>query len=168
MPEGPTVSKSSCLIALEAVGALSILERFSKTIVVPDAVAQECGGVLPGWVQVHTVQHQPLAQSLRLNLGPGESEAVALSIELTAARRILDDQKARRIACQLNQSVTGTLAILLKAKEQGMIPRVREVIEMPLACNFRVSDTLVAGVWHRAGESGKRKGPLVTLPSHKG
>ena len=56
MPESPTVSNSSCLIALDAAGSLGILERLSRTIAVPDAVAQECGGDLPAWVEVHCVQ----------------------------------------------------------------------------------------------------------------
>jgi len=57
MPESPTVSNSSCLIALDAVGSLGILERLYSTIAVPDDVVQECGGTLPAWVQVHSVQN---------------------------------------------------------------------------------------------------------------
>ena len=73
MPDGPTVSNSSCLIALEAAGYLSILEPLYGTIDVPDAVAAECGSALPGWVQVHPVQSQTLVQSLKLDLGAGEA-----------------------------------------------------------------------------------------------
>ena len=112
MREGPTVSNSSCLIALDAAGSLAILERLYSTIAVPDAVVQECGGALPAWVQVHSVQNQALAQSLCLNLGAGKAEAIALSIERSTARLILDDKKARRVARQLNLPVTGTLAVL--------------------------------------------------------
>ena len=43
MPDGLTVSNSSCLIALKAVGALDILQQLYSTITVPDAVVQECG-----------------------------------------------------------------------------------------------------------------------------
>ncbi len=152
MPDGLTVSNSSCLIALEAAGSLGILEQLYATIVVPQAVAQECGAGLPTWVQVHTVRNQPLAQSLRLDLGAGEAEAIALSIECSAARLILDDKKARRIARRLRLPVTGTLAVLLKAKEQGIIPIVRDTIDMLIAANFRVSDALVQEVLQRAGE----------------
>ncbi len=81
VPESPTVSNSSCLIALDAAGSLGILERLYRTI--------------------------------------------ALSIERSAARLILDDKKPRRVARQLNLPVTGTLAVLLNAKERGIIPKVR-------------------------------------------
>ncbi|MGB2608647.1 MAG: DUF3368 domain-containing protein, partial [Isosphaeraceae bacterium] len=84
MPESPTVSNSSCLIALDAAGSLGILERLYRTI--------------------------------------------ALSIERSAARLILDDKKSRRVARQLNLPVTGTLAVLLNAKERGIIPKVRDTL----------------------------------------
>jgi predicted nucleic acid-binding protein len=152
MPDGLTVSNSSCLIALEATGSLGILEQLYGTIAVPDAVSQECGGALPTWVRVHSVQNQPLVQSLRLDLGAGESEAIAFAIEYSAARLILDDKKARRTAHRLNLPVAGTLAILLKAKERGIIPKIRDTVDMLIAANFHVSDALVQEVLRRAGE----------------
>jgi uncharacterized protein len=152
MPDGPTVSNSSCLIALEAAGALGILEQLYMTITVPDAVSQECGGALPAWVRVHSVQNQRLAQALRLGLGAGEAEAIALSIECSAARLILDDKKARRAARQLNLPVVGTLGILLRARERGIISGVRDVVDALIAADFRVSDELVQEVLRRAGE----------------
>ena len=47
MPESPTVSNGSCLIALDAAGSLGILERLDSTIAVPDAVVQG------GWRLLH-------------------------------------------------------------------------------------------------------------------
>jgi predicted nucleic acid-binding protein len=152
MSDGLTVSNSSCLIGLEVAGCLGILEQLYGTIIVPDALAQECGGNLPAWVQVHSVQNQAVARSLRLSLGAGEAEAIALSLERSAARVILDDKKARRTARQLNLPVTGTLAVLLRAKERSIIPSVRDIVDALIVANFRVSDALVQEVLKRAGE----------------
>jgi predicted nucleic acid-binding protein len=152
MPEGITVSNSSCLIALDAVGRLEILRQLYSTVVVPSAVESECGGQLPPWFQIQPVQNRLAVQSLQLELGDGEAEAIALCSERSATRLILDDRKARRIASQLQLPVTGTLAILVRAKEQGFIPTVREVIKDLLAVNFRVSEPLVRETLHRAGE----------------
>jgi predicted nucleic acid-binding protein len=78
MPAGPTITNSSCLIALEAVSRLDLLEQLYGTVVVPAAVANECGFAhLPKWVQVKTVQNSTLVQALRSQLGAGESEAIA-------------------------------------------------------------------------------------------
>jgi len=153
MPDELTVANSSCLIALDAVGYLSVLHELYEAIDVPDAVNRECGGQLPAWVQVRSVSNRSLVQSLRLELGEGEAEAIALCVERSANRVILDDKKARRIARELKLPVTGTLAILLRAKEAGVLPNVHDPIDALLAANFRVSETLIAEVLRRAGES---------------
>jgi predicted nucleic acid-binding protein len=51
-----------------------------------------------------------------------------------------------------NLPVTGTLAVLLKAKERSIIPRVRDTVDRLIAANFRVSDPLVEEVLRRVGE----------------
>jgi predicted nucleic acid-binding protein len=76
-------------------------------------------------------------------VGAGEAEAIALSIECSAARLVLDDKKARQIARRLQLPVTGTLAILLRAKDQGILSKVRDAIDALIKANFRVSDILV-------------------------
>ena len=40
----------------------------------------------------------------------------------------------------------------MTAKERGIIPKVRDAIDVLLAANFRISDALVQEVLHRAGE----------------
>jgi predicted nucleic acid-binding protein len=112
MPNGPSVSNSSCLIALDAASHLGILHELYGRIEIPGAVAQECGSPLPTWVYVLSVQDHILVQSLQIGLGAGEAEAIAVAQARSAVRLILDDKKARRIAQQLQLPVTGTLAIL--------------------------------------------------------
>src|SRR5262249_14061478 len=152
MPNGPTISNSSCLIALDASGHIDLLQKLYTTITVPEAVARECGTALPSWAIVRVVQDKLLVQSLSLNLGDGESEAIALAMELTPVRLILDDKKARRLAQQLQLPTTGTLAILLRAKQQGNIPKVRDVLDALRASGFFVSEALVEQVLQSAGE----------------
>jgi predicted nucleic acid-binding protein len=152
MPEGVTVANSSCLIALGAAGHLDLLQQLYGAVTVPNAVAQECGAQLPPWISVQPVQNQTVVRSLRIELGAGESEAIALCSELSAARLILDDKKARRIARQMQVPVTGTLAVLLRAKERGLIPNVKDIIDSLLAVHFRISNALILDTLMRAGE----------------
>jgi predicted nucleic acid-binding protein len=152
MPDEITVANSSCLIALEAVGRLDLLRDLYTSIDVPDAVSHECGANLPDWIRVHTIQNQQLAASLKLQLGDGEAEAITLACELSAARLILDDKKARRIARQLGAPVTGTLAILLAAKDRGLVPAVRDILDAVQATGFHVSSALRDEVLRRCGE----------------
>ena len=152
MPDSITVSNSSGLIALESIGRLDLLRQLYGTVTIPPAVFQECGATLPTWFSVQAVQNQGLVRSLRMNLGAGESEAIALASELSAARVIMDDKKARRTAKQLGLPVTGLLAVLLQAKQRGFVSSIREVIAELTAVQFYVSETLVEETLRRAGE----------------
>ena len=152
MPDPITVANSSCLIALEAIGKLDLLQALYTQIHVPEAVARECGTSLPKWIEVEVVQNRMLVQSLRLELGHGEAEAIALSSQLAAPRLILDDKKARRVARLLSLPVTGTLAVLLAAKDRGTISTVKPLVDALKAANFHVSVELVAEILRRAGE----------------
>jgi predicted nucleic acid-binding protein len=141
------------LVSLERTGLLFVLESLYQTIRIPTAVAREWSPTLPAWIQECPVQNQALVQSLRLELGAGEAEAIALAIELSAARLILDEKKARRIAAhQFQLPVTGTLAILLLAKERGLIPQVREALDALSNGGFHMSEALFRDVLKRAGE----------------
>ena len=65
---------------------------------------------------------------------------------------ILDDKKARHIARRLNLPVTGTLAVLLRAKERGLLPAVRDAVDALNAVGFRMTDELIAEVLRLARE----------------
>jgi len=103
-------------------------------------------------VKVKTIHDQALAQALRLQLGPGEAEAITLAVEISAGRLILDDQRARRIATSLQVPITGTVGIALRAKQQGFLPLVRPIFDDLRAAGFWLSDGLYKQALHLAGE----------------
>ncbi len=152
MPNAPTIANTSCLIALDACGRLGVLEQVYGQLLIPVAVAHEWGKARPPWIVVHAVQNQALVHILQLALGPGEAEAIALAQELSAARIVLDDKKARRIANALGLPVTGTIAVLLRAKEKRVIPSVGDAIQDLIRAGFRLSSALIAQAFSLAGE----------------
>lgn len=152
MPDPVTVSNSSCLIALNLVGRLDLLHDLYGTILIPSAVSCECGAELPHWVSVQSIQNLGMTRTLQLGLGAGESEAIVLASDTSAARLILDDKKARRIAQQLGLPITGTLAVLLRAKQRGLIPNLQGVLNDLTAADFRISNALVEDALRLAGE----------------
>ncbi len=152
MPEALTVANSSCLIALHAIGRLEILAQLYGTVAVPEAVNVEVGVTLPDWFDVRPVANRALVQALQFQLGAGEAEAIALASDASADRIILDDRKARQIAQQMGLPVTGTMAILLRAKEQKILSVVKDVIDELRDVHFHISDDLVLGVLRLAGE----------------
>ncbi|MBI3801980.1 MAG: DUF3368 domain-containing protein [Deltaproteobacteria bacterium] len=147
------VSNSSPLIALAQIGHLNLLEKLFTTVVIPPSVTQETTSVvLPAWVI-----ERPLAQPigpriLRASLGPGESEAISLALEVNAQWIIVDDRPARRLAETLNLPVLGTLGVLLASKRRGFLSALRPCIDVLVNLGFRIAPDLYERVVADAGE----------------
>ena len=79
--------------------------------------------------------------ALRLIIDPGESEAIALAYE-RKLRLIIDDLKGRQAAQQLGIPVTGTVGLIVKARQTGVIAAVRPLLDDLDAHQFRISSAL--------------------------
>ena len=67
-------------------------------------------------------------------------------------RIILDDRKAREVAQRLGIPVTGTVGLLVKAKQEGLIDAIRPLLDALDAHQFRIGDALRAEALRLAGE----------------
>jgi uncharacterized protein len=90
---------------------------------------------------------------LRASLGPGESEAIALALEVSAAWLIVDDRAARRLAQALGLTVIGTLGVLLAAKRHGFLAAVQPWMDSLAQHGFRIGADLYERVLADANES---------------
>ena len=133
------VADSACLIGLSRVNQLAVLRELFGKAIIPPAVHYEVvvqGGARPGakevssanWIEVVAVKDQLAVKALNLKLGLGESEAIVLAEEQAVDIIILDDWQARQTAFNLNLAVIGTLAVLSKAHEKGLIENLATVI----------------------------------------
>jgi predicted nucleic acid-binding protein len=136
------VSDTSCFIILSSIDELSLLQKLYGTIITTQDIAMEYGENLPNWVEIVIVKDKQKQQLLEMQLDKGESSAIALALETANCTLILDDLKARKIAHQLNVSFTGTLGIIIKAKQKGIIDAVKPIIEKIKQTNFRISPEL--------------------------
>lgn len=64
----------------------------------------------------------------------------------------MDDWKARKIAEQIGLTITGPLGIILKAKEKGIIPKVKPLLDKIKLTNFRLSQDLEKEILVQANE----------------
>jgi predicted nucleic acid-binding protein len=127
------VLNSSPLIFLAKLGYLNQFIESSDDFYIPQSVADEIGAksdpasqtikalINSGNLQVQASNLTTLTNSLNQRLGKGESEAIALGIELDADYVLLDDSTARREAGRLGLTVKGTLAVIKKLSKDGKI-----------------------------------------------
>lgn len=148
------ISNSSPLIALSEIEKLNLLNELFEEVIVPDAVEKEVYGEKPSpkWIKVSSVTQRLASHILESGLGPGESEAICLSMEIDADILILDDLNARRVAEKLEINITGTLGILLLAKEKNLIKSIKPLMEELVKGDFRISDELYEDMLDLAGE----------------
>ncbi|MFQ5824170.1 MAG: DUF3368 domain-containing protein [bacterium] len=135
------MSNSSCLIALEKIGHLDLLSKSFDTVNIPPAVQSELGQKV-SWLLVKSVQNKAVVNSLKTQIDDGESEAIALAMELGNVFLVLDDKKARRIAKQLGLKIIGTVGMLLRTKKKGIVTEIRPILDALQEVDFRISDTL--------------------------
>lgn len=66
---------------------------------------------------------------LRRDLDIGESETLALALEMPADWVLLDERDARNVASIYGLKTTGVIGILLRAKNEKLIDSVREYLD---------------------------------------
>lgn len=154
MSQLSVISNSSPLIGLNQIQQLGLLEKLFGTVTIPSAVAQEVAPSvqLPNWISIKPLSQPIAARILATALGPGESEAISLAVELSNYQVILDDRAARRLALGLGLSVIGTLGILLAAKRHGFISALRPQLEGLVSYGFHLAPELYQRVLLDAGE----------------
>ncbi len=156
-----TVSDSSPIIALSRINKLNLLQSLYKEILIPEAVAKEVFSSASGkrialnklpWIKIKSLSQPLSANVLSLTLGQGESEAIGLTLELKANLIILDELAARNIVVMFGLKFTGTLGILLKAKEKHLLLSVKECLDNLIKHEFRLSASLYNDILELAGE----------------
>ncbi|MET0112745.1 MAG: DUF3368 domain-containing protein [Limnospira maxima] len=159
------VSNTSPISNLAKVGQLNLMPQLYGRILIPCAVHEELLDSRAGdtvitavrsasWIDIQTVQNQRLVNELRTRVNVGEAEAIALAIEVKAARLIIDERLGRQTARDFGVKITGVLGILLLAKRQKLITQVQPIMDnLMQQANFRISSQLYADVLMAADES---------------
>lgn len=86
------------------------------------------------------------------HLGLGEAAAISLAINHNARAVLIDDKLARNVASAHQLPVVGTMAILLRAKRQSLIPSIRPIVDEMIAQGRRIGGSLRQQILRAAGE----------------
>src|ERR1035437_6928015 len=146
------VSDTSCLILLLKIDEIGILKEMSNQVFVTSVIKDELKHDLPGWIQVLDPRDKHYQSILEIDLDKGEASAIALMLELDDAILIIDDLKGRKLAEKLGFKFSGTLGLLLKAKQIGIIKRIKPVLDKIRLTNFRFSEKLFTDILNQAKE----------------
>jgi predicted nucleic acid-binding protein len=136
------ISDTSCLLILTKIGELDLLNQLYKTVMITQDILLEYGENLPDWIEVQQVRDNYRQQLLEMQIDKGEASAIALALETADNIVILDDWKARKVAERLGLSVTGTLGVIIKAKNSGMLSSIKPYLDKIRETNFRISEEL--------------------------
>lgn len=158
------VSDASPLIALAAINRLELLRDLYTELVIPTAVYNEVTAIRPTapgaydvreakWIQVRPAGNRALVEALTLELDVGESEAIALAVELDADLLLMDERRGRMAATRLGRRVVGVLGLVIEAKAAGFLLAVRPILNaLTTHAGFRISPVLLEKVLVSAGE----------------
>ena len=137
------ISDTSCLIIFNKIGQLEILQKVYDNVITTPEVVEEFSEILPDWIKIQEVQDKKYQEFLETQVDYGEASAIALAKEIDNSLLLLDDLKARKLAGKLNLRFTGTLGVITKAKQIGVIDAVRPIIESLLLTDFRISENVI-------------------------
>lgn len=162
MPDRPVIVNNTPLVALWTLGRLDLLQALFGEVLIQAAVqseflATEClrrEAALSSapWIKTVTLA-EPRRALAYIGLDAGEAEALALAEE-RGGIVIMDERQGRRYAHRLRLSLTGTLGVLLLAKERRLLSTVAGAIAELQSAGLYLSPELVSEVLRLAGEGG--------------
>ena len=161
------ISDSSTLIHLARIGRLHLLQEFHERILIAPAVWREVveegrewpgsseveNGKRSGWIEVVAPANRHLIQFLKKDLHEGESETIALAVDLNPDIVFLDESDARIAAAVYGLRVSGVIGILIRAKRVGRISSLRDELDrLRIEAGFWIGDEIYRKALQASGE----------------
>lgn len=161
MPDGPVVADTTPLVALWILGRLDVLATLFGEVTIPSGVHAEFVATASDerraalgsatWIRVETVDDAARIPT-DAGLDQGEAEVIALAEERGARLVIVDEMRARRAAERRGLPLTGTVGVLLLAKEHGLVASVLTEVSRLREAGLYLGPRLLARAKQLSGE----------------
>ncbi len=158
------VSNTTPLIGLSILKRFELLQQLFGEIYIAQAVydeavvgGREIGGakyeiLSAPWIHTAKIKDRLAVDVLLDELDAGEAETIVLAREINADWVLMDEKKGRRKLDQLGIRKIGTVGILLKAKELGLLSLVRPELEKLRSKGFSLSNSVIDAVLKQVKE----------------
>ena len=163
MPDRAIVVNTTPLISLAAASCLEALALLYQRVIVPLEVAEEirAGGAhglgvpeLVGtpWLEVQS-SNAVIPVYLANTLDRGEAAVIATALESGIRLVCIDETVGRRVARLAGLDLTGSLGVLIKAKQRGFPVVIREAAGRMREKGIWLSEQVIAAALTAAGEN---------------
>ncbi len=150
MPERWVVNASP-LIVLAKIDRLDLIHLLADDVLVPRAVVAEINAgpendparlfLASSPFPVVDVPAHP--NILGWDLGSGETAVLSYAFAHPGWKAVIDDGAARRCARAMGIPLIGTLGVILKARQSGLIPAAAPLLRALRAQGFRLDDAVI-------------------------
>jgi len=154
------VANTTPLISLASIGKLELLKDIFGEIIVADAVYNEIKAkqgygyneIDTDFIRVQSIKGIAYRDFLLNQLDLGETETIILAKEIDADFVIIDENIAYKIAKSSELNVVRTLSILLRAKEKGLIPALKPLLDEMIIKGRWYSQRVYKTILEKTGE----------------
>jgi predicted nucleic acid-binding protein len=166
MPAALVIADSGPLIALARLDLLALPARLSWHVLVGATVWHEVtraprGSELQALeaarrdkaveVVEDTAEAEPLSALADARLDAGERSALALAIAHQATV-LMDERRGRACAATLGLQVVGTLGVLVRSRELGLVAQLRPLLDRLIDSGYHIAPGLVERALSTVGE----------------
>ena len=154
------IADTGALLSLGHVGYIDLVEKVFGDFYIAWAV----------WKELNDYDHPEFDKSilegletkvvkiksknyLSMVMDYGESESVILYEEMEADYLLIDDNKARAVAESLNINCIGSIGLLLKAKQKGLITELKPIFKQWISTGRYFSKSLLNKILLELGET---------------
>lgn len=155
------VSNTTPIISLLKIDQLELLHQLYESVYIPTAVLSEIEvGKAKGfykdltkidWIRICEVKDKQAVKYF-LDLDAGESEAIVLATELQADLLLIDERLGRFHAKHADLTISGTLGVLVKAKNQGLLPELKSLLYELTRKDVWLRESLIQRILQQVGE----------------
>jgi predicted nucleic acid-binding protein len=157
------ISDTSCITNLFQINTLEILPKLFGKILIPEAVFNELiafhKNIFATQLSANKIELTKVTDAVSLekakkfDLDSGETEAIALALQLKNIALIIDEKEGKKAAEKLGIKTVGLLGIILLAKQKNHIASVKILLDdLQLKTTFHFSDSLYTKIIQLAGK----------------